>query len=409
MRKDLSWLGARLAIDGDFVVAIPYGSGHIHDTFAATYALREAASPPDGHGGGDPGASGAVATHVSSPAGEATAGREAGAVHRRFIHQRLNGDVFADPAALIDNIARVTRHIHAKLIAEGAADVDRRVLQLVPTRDGADFVIDEAGDYWRTFAFVEGATTYDVVATPGQAFEVARAFGAFQRQLADLPPPPLAVTIPGFHDTPERLAAFERAAGADACGRAAGAAEEIRALRAQAPLAGTLQRLQHDGALPLRIAHNDTKINNVLIDDETGEGLCVIDLDTVMPGLALDDFGDLVRTGTCFAREDDRDLSKAVVQLPIFEALVRGYLGAAAGFLAPAEIANLVLAGKVMTYETALRFLTDHLRGDSYFRIHHEGHNLDRARVQLALLDSITAHEEAMQEIVDAAAAEVGC
>jgi hypothetical protein len=393
MRKDLSWLGAWLAIDGDFVAAVPYGSGHINDTFAATYALRKRASPPDRHAGG------------SSDAGGA--GGDANLVHRRFIHQRINGDVFADPAALMDNAARVTRHIHAKLIAEGAADIGRRVLQLVPSRDGADFVIDEAGDYWRTFAFIEGATTYDVVATRGQAFEVARAFGAFQQQLADLPPPPLAVTIPGFHDTPQRLAAFELAVGADAYRRAAGAAEEIRSLQAQAALAGALQRLQHEGALPLRIAHNDTKINNVLIDDETGEGICVIDLDTVMPGLALDDFGDLVRTSTCFAREDDRDLSKAVVQLPIFEGLVRGYLGAAAGFLAPAEVANLVLAGKVMTYETALRFLTDHLRGDTYFRIHHEGHNLDRARVQIALLASLTAHEETMQGIVETAAAEV--
>jgi len=371
VRKDLSWLGVQLVIDGEFLSAVPYGSGHINDTFAASYKTVTAA----------------------------------GTVRRRYIHQRINREVFKDPAALMDNVARVTRHIRAKLESAGAADIDRRVLSLVPTRDGVDYVIDADGEYWRTYLFIEQATTYDVVETAAQAREVARAFGAFQRQVTDLAPPPLVDTIPDFHNTPVRLEAFRRAVESDVVDRAAGVVDEIQRLEAYAPLADSLLSLFRQGLLPLRVAHNDTKINNVMIDDDTGEGVCVIDLDTVMPGLALDDFGDLVRTSTCFAREDDRDLSHVVVELPIFDALAQGYLEAAGDFLTDTEVDSLVLSGKLMTYECALRFLTDHLQGDAYFRVHHEGHNLDRARVQLALLDSIVAHEGEMESIVARAAA----
>ena len=191
-------------------------------------------------------------------------------------------------------------------------------------------------------------------------------------------------------------------------GRVAGAAEEIRRLEGFSSLADAILSLVRQGQVPLRVAHNDTKINNVMIDDETGKAVCVIDLDTVMPGLALDDFGDLVRTSICFAKEDDRDLSKVQVELPLFEGLVHGYLEATGELLTDAEIDSLVLAGKLMTFECALRFLSDHLQGDTYFRVHHEGHNLDRARVQIALLDSIVRHESTMQKIVSRAANRVG-
>jgi len=371
VREDLAWLAERFTIDGDFVAAVPYGSGHINDTFAATYAMR---------GPGPP--------------------------RRRFIHQRINREVFRDPAALMDNVARVTRHIRDKLLAAGEHDLERRVLSLVPTREGADYLVDDDGEYWRTYLFIEGATTHDIVETPAQAREVARAFGRFQRRLADLPGPPLVATIPGFHDTPRRLQALRAAVARDAAGRAADVAEEIDRLEAYARLAGALQSLVRQGAIPLRVAHNDTKINNVMIDGETGEGICVIDLDTVMPGLALDDFGDLVRSSVCYAKEDERDLSRIRVEVPLFEALARGYLDAAGSFLVAAEIDNLVRAGELMTYECALRFLTDHLDGDIYFRVHHEGHNLDRARAQLALLDGLVAREGELQEIVARAAAE---
>ena len=370
MSKDLSWLGARLAIDGEFVAAVAYGSGHINETFAATYEMRDA-----------------------------------GAHRRRFIHQRINGDIFTDPAALMGNLARVTRHIRARLEGQGAHDVDRRVLTLIGTRDGADFVIDDRGDYWRTFSFIEGAATFDVVETADQARQVGRAFGNFQRQLIDLGAPPLAYTIPDFHNSPRRLEVFRGAVEQDVCNRAAAVRQEIQRVEHHADLADRLLRLQRAGAIPVRVVHNDTKINNVLIDDKTGEGMCVIDLDTVMPGLVADDFGDLVRTSTCFAREDDRDLSRVEVELPIFEALATGYLSAAASFLDGAEIDSLILGGQLMTYEMVLRFLGDHLAGDSYFRIHREGHNLDRARVQIALLESLVAHEDEMRSIVAAAAA----
>ena len=274
MQKDLSWLGDQFVIDGDFISAVPYGSGHINETFAASYATA------------------------------------AGGRRRRYIHQRINHQVFRDPAALMRNVARVTRHIRAKLEAEAAGEIDRRVLTLVPTRDGADYLVDEDGGYWRTYLFIERAATFDVVEAPEQAREVARAFGEFQQQLTDLGPPSLVDTIPGFHDTPRRLEAFRHAVANDVAGRVAGADEEIRRLESFAPLADTVLSLVRQGLVPLRVAHNDTKINNVMIDDATGKAVCVIDLDTVMPGLALDDFGDLVRTSVCFAKEDDRDLSK---------------------------------------------------------------------------------------------------
>lgn len=370
MREDLGLVVAGFAIDGELVSAVPYGSGHINDTFAATY----------------------------ENAGE----------RRRYVHQRINQEVFRDPAGLMDNVARVTRHVRDKLAVAGIEEVDRHVLTLVPTRDGADYLVDEEGEYWRTYDFIEGAATYDVVETPAQAREVARAFGRFQRQLSDLGGPPLVETIPGFHDTPARRDALRRAVAADVADRVAAAAEEIRRFEAYAPLADALLSLVRAGRVPLRIAHNDTKINNVLIDESSGEGLCVIDLDTVMPGLALDDFGDLVRTSVCFAREDDRDLSKVRVEMPLFDSLAAGYLETAGAFLNAAEVDSLVLAGKLMTYECGLRFLADHLSGDTYFRVRREGHNLDRARVQLALLDSIVSHEEEMRASVARAAAAVG-
>ena len=369
---DLSWLGKQLEIDGEFISAVAYGSGHINETFAATYEM------------------GAV--------GKGTETRQC-----RFIHQRINSNIFKDPTTLMCNLARVTQHIRGKLEAQGEEDLERRVLTLISTRDNIDWVIDERGNYWRTFQFIEGATTFDVVETVDQAREVGYAFGEFQSQLIDLGPPQLAFTIPDFHNTRERLRAFQEAVERDVCNRAASVCDEISRIDHYVDSVDDLLKLQRAGEIPLRVVHNDTKINNVLIDDETGKGLCVIDLDTVMPGLVADDFGDLVRTSSSFAREDERNLSKVVVELPIFEALVIGYLSASGSFLTDSEVDSLVIGSKLMTYEQALRFLADHLAGDTYFRIHREAHNLDRARVQIALLDSIVAHENEMRSIVDLA------
>ncbi|MDP6687046.1 MAG: aminoglycoside phosphotransferase family protein [Acidobacteriota bacterium] len=367
---DLSWLGKQLEIDGEFISAVAYGSGHINETFVATYEMRAV--------------------------GKGTETRQC-----RFIHQRINTNIFKDPATLMCNLARVTKHIRGKLEAQGEDDLERRVLTLISTRDNIDWVIDERGNYWRTFQFIEGATTFDVVETVDQAREVGHAFGEFQSQLIDLGPPQLAFTIPDFHNTRERLSAFKEAVERDVCNRAASVRDEISRVDHYVDLVDDLLKLQRAGEIPLRVVHNDTKINNVLIDDETGKSLCVIDLDTVMPGLVADDFGDLVRTSSSFAREDERNLSKVVVELPIFEALVIGYLSASGSFLTDSEVDSLIVGSKLMTYEQALRFLADHLTGDTYFRIHREAHNLDRARVQIALLDSIVAHEDEMRSIVD--------
>jgi aminoglycoside phosphotransferase (APT) family kinase protein len=230
-----------------------------------------------------------------------------------------------------------------------------------------------------------------------QAFKAARAFGEFQRQLADLPAPRLHDTIPDFHHTPKRFAALEAAIRADAAGRAKLARAEIDFALAHQPMT----RVLLEANLPERVTHNDTKFNNVMLDEATGEGICVIDLDTVMPGLALYDFGDMVRTTTSPAKEDERDLTKVTMQFPMFEALVRGYLAAAGGFLTPAEKQRLAFSGKLITFEIGIRFLTDYLAGDVYFKVHRDGHNLDRCRTQFKLVESIAQQEDAMNKLVE--------
>jgi Ser/Thr protein kinase RdoA (MazF antagonist) len=257
--------------------------------------------------------------------------------------------------------------------------------------------VDAGGETWRAYRFIENARTYDAVTSAEQAFQAARAFGRFQQQLASLPPPRLHETIPDFHHTPKRFAALEQAIAADAKGRAALARAEIEFARSRQSIAGVLL----GAGLPERITHNDTKFNNVLLDDTTGEAVCIIDLDTVMPGLALYDFGDMVRTTTSPAAEDEQDLSKVTLKFPLFEALVRGYLESAGGFLTPAEKQHLAFSGKLITFETGIRFLADYLAGDTYFKVHREGHNLDRCRTQFKLVESIERQEEQMNRTVE--------
>ncbi len=355
-------------IDGDPVEATPLGHGHINDTFVATYRR---------------------------------AGRSV-----RYVHQRINSHVFKDPAAVMDNIARVTQHIRAKLLAASVPDVERRVLTLVPTRNGGTFHRTADGDYWRTYPFIENAHVCDVVETSEQAYQAGLAFGRFQQQLSDLPLPRLAETIPHFHDTPERFARLEQAILRDTVNRVAGAKPEIEFALRHKKMTGTLLDLLARGAIPERIAHNDTKFNNVMLDDATGEALCVLDLDTVMPGLVLYDFGDMVRTATCVCAEDETDLSKVRMEMPMFEALTRGYLAAVGNVLNAAEKRHLASAGKLMTFEVGIRFLTDHLEGDGYFKVHRPAQNLDRCRNQFALVKSITEQEEAMNRVVERVAAE---
>ena len=356
---DVRSISQNFAIAGNFLGAAPYGTGHINDTYCATY---------DRHG-----------------------------VPIRYIHQRMNPAIFKNPPALMENVRRVTEHLHRKLA--GRPDADRRALTLVPARDGRLFFQDEAGNYWRTYLFIEGARTYDAVESTTQAFQAAKAFGEFQEDLADLPPPPLYVTLPGFHDTSKRFAAFEQAVAADAAGRVRLAEPEIEFVRRRQPIADVLLELHRQGEIPERTTHNDTKLNNVMLDDATHEGICVIDLDTVMPGLALYDFGDMVRTTTNPALEDERDLSKVRMLMPMYQALLRGYLAAAGHFLNRVERQHLAFAGKLITLEIGLRFLTDFLMGDVYFKVHREAHNLDRCRTQFKLVESIESQEPAMNEL----------
>jgi hypothetical protein len=344
---------------GKFLHAQPHGSGHINETYCVSFAQ--------------------------------TSGQ------MRYILQRINHNIFKNPVALMENIQRVTTHLNGKL--NGKCDRHRRVLTLIPTRDGAAFWRDAQGNYWRAYHFIENARTYDGVESPRQAFEAAKAFGQFQKMLADLPAPRLHDTIPDFHHTPKRFAALEKAIETDACNRAARSSPEIEfALRHKA-LTGVLLDLN----LPERVTHNDTKFNNVMLDDSSGEGICVIDLDTVMPGLALYDFGDMVRTATSPAKEDEQDLSRVEMQFPMFEALVRGYLASAADFLTPGEKRHLTFSGKLITFEIGIRFLTDFLAGDTYFKVHRESHNLDRCRTQFKLLESIERQEDQMNRVVESA------
>jgi aminoglycoside phosphotransferase (APT) family kinase protein len=299
----------------------------------------------------------------------------------------------------MENVRRVTEHIRGKLDAAG--DITRRVLTIVPARDGRLFHLDAEGNYWRTFVFIEKARTFEAVETTEQAFQAAKEFGRFQKQLVDLPQPRLFDTIPDFHNTPKRFAALEQAIAADAANRAAACKSEIDFALRRKPLAAVLLDLNAQGEIPERTTHNDTKFNNVMLDEATGEALCVIDLDTVMPGLALYDFGDMVRTTTSPAEEDERDLSKVEMQMPMYEALLRGYLSAAGEFLNRAEKEHLAFSGKLITFEQGVRFLADHLAGDAYYKIHRENHNLDRCRTQFKLVESIERQEAEMNRLAE--------
>lgn len=362
MKHNVQAVAAQFVLYGDFVSARPYGSGHINDTYAVTM--------------------------------------DQSGVPVRYIFQRINHQVFKDPVGLMENVERVTRHIHHKLEEMNAPQASRRALSVVPTRDGRSVYRDPAGNYWRVYLFVENAATYDVIETPEQAYQAARAFGEFQKYLVDLPGGRLNETIPDFHNTPKRYHAFAEALARDVAGRAADAQAEIAFVQAREAMTHVLVDLHRQKKIPERVTHNDTKLNNVMLDNETNKGICVIDLDTVMPGLVLYDFGDLVRTSTSPAAEDERDLSKVEMQMPMFEALARGYVESAGDFLTQAELDYLAFSGKLITFEIGLRFLTDYLQGDVYFKVHREGHNLDRCRTQFRLVQCIEEQEEAMNALV---------
>ena len=329
-----------------------------------------------------------------------TATYDQGGMRVRYIHQKINQNVFRNPDQVMENVLRVTTHIRRKLEEARANYVTRRVLTIVPTRDGRPYYRDQSGDYWRSFVFIEGVQTYETVETPRQAFQAARAFGQFQQQLVDLRGR-LHDTIPEFHNTRKRFDALISAAEKDRYNRAQSARAEIDFALTQEKIVDVILKALASGRIPERVTHNDTKFNNVMLDTASGEAMCVVDLDTVMPGCALYDFGDMVRTATSPTLEDELDLANVRMRMPMFKELARGYLETAGTFLTKAERAHIAFAGRLITFTIGIRFLTDYLSGDTYFRVHRPAHNLDRCRTQFKLVQSIERQQEAMQKFVD--------
>lgn len=355
-------IAAAFQCPGIYLGEEPYGSGHINDTYRVVYEQ-------DGQ-----------------------------KVH--YIHQRINHTIFKNVPGLMENIGHVTRHQRKKFEEADSSDLDRRVLTLIPTVDGEDFYQDVNGDYWRTYVFIEDAVGVDVIENTDQAYEAAKAFGEFQCQLADLPGR-LHETIPNFHHTRSRFDTLKEAVAADIHGRADDVKEEIAFAMEREEIVDRVIKLMASGEIPERVTHNDTKLNNVLIDTGTGKGMCVIDLDTVMPGSVLYDFGDMIRTTTNQAAEDEQDLSRVEMNIDYFEALVKGYLETASGFLTGREIELLAFSGRLITFETGLRFLTDYLQGDVYFKTHREGQNIDRCRKQFKMVESMERQADKMQRVVE--------
>jgi hypothetical protein len=361
--RQLQEISRQFQIYGEILHAETLKIGHINETYSATY--------------------------------------DQGGMRVRYIHQKINKNVFKQPLAVMENVMRVTTHLGRKLQAQNVRSLTRRSLIVIPTRDGKSYFRNGDGEFWRTFVFIEGIETFESVQSPEQALQAGRAFGEFQRLLVDLPGGRLVETIPGFHDTRKRFTAFQQAAQSDHYNRAKDARPEIEFALKQEPIVDVILDAMAKGKIPERITHNDTKFNNVLLDTVTGEAMCVVDLDTVMPGCALYDFGDMVRTTTSPTLEDEPDLSKVKMQMPMFRKLAEGYLSSAGHFLTRAEKAAIAFSGKLITFEIGLRFLTDFLSGDTYFRIHRPDHNLDRCRTQFKLVESIERQEAAMQKYAD--------
>ena len=347
-------------IDGRFLECIPCGNGHINDTYRVAFEKD----------------------------GEVS----------RYSLQHMNRAVFEDPVSLMNNILQVTAFLKEKIKAQGG-DPQRETLDFLCAEDGKPYFIDSYGEYWRAYHFIEDAYALEEISRPQDFYESAVAFGHFQKMLANFPADALTETIAGFHDTRSRFTAFQKAVEQDVCHRAADVAEEIRFVQERYDVACILGDMQAEGKLPLRVTHNDTKSNNVLIDSATGKGLCVIDLDTVMPGLAVNDFGDSIRFGASTGAEDEKDLSRISCDMDLYDIYTKGFLEGCGDTLTNTEIESLPIGAKVMTYECGMRFLTDYLSGDTYFKIDYPTHNLDRARTQFKLVWDMEQKWEKMKEI----------
>ncbi len=315
---------------------------------------------------------------------------------RKYILQRINTSVFKHPEQVMHNVEAVATHMAKRLRAEGIADPSAMTPALVSTRSGQSFLRDDKDAYWRMFHFIESGRVYDIVTDAKHAYEVGRGLGRFQSLVSDLPPDALYDTLPGFHHTPIYLKEYNNAVNADAVARVPGAGTEIEFANERRAMASALTDLMDAGEIPVRVVHNDPKVNNVLIHSVTREAVCMLDLDTVKPGIVHFDFGDCVRSAANPAGEDAKDLASVAIDMALFEAVAGGYLREAGVFLTKKELATLPLSVKVITFELGLRFLADYLRGDTYFKIRYPTHNLHRARVQFRLLTSIESAEGRM-------------
>lgn len=345
-------------VDGKVVEYVPFGNGHINDTRLVTM---------------DNGV--------------------------QYVLQRINKNVFKRPDLLMENYVGVTKFIRNKIENMGG-DPLREVLNAIPAQDGKPFVIDEEGQYWRLLVYVTESMSYDKVERPEQFYESAVSFGDFQYMLRDYPAHTLHETIVNFHNTPDRYRQLMDAIEANAAGRLDEVGAEIEFAKARREFANTLENAHKEGRLPLRVTHNDTKLNNILFDINTGRPLCVVDLDTIMPGYSVNDFGDSIRFGATTALEDETDLSKVNFDISLYELYVKGFIEGAKGGLTEGELEMLPIGAIMMTFECGMRFLADYLNGDTYFRVHRPSHNLDRCRNQFKLVADMEQHLDEMKAIV---------
>ena len=316
-----------------------------------------------------------------------------------YVLQRVNSNVFKDPAGVMDNIFGVTEYLRNVIRREGG-DPDRETLSYIKTKSGCNYFEDSEGEPWRCYNFIPDSVCYQLVEEPEQFYQSGSSFGHFLKQLCDYPASKLNETIPDFHNTVKRFGAFQVALKRDLKNRAASCRPEIDFALAREKDCGVLVEQQDAGILPLRVTHNDTKLNNILFDEKTGKGLCIIDLDTIMPGLAANDFGDSIRFGAATAEEDEPNLDLMHFDISLYELYVKGYLEETKDVLTEAEIGSLPWGARLMTLECGIRFLTDYLQGDTYFKTDYPEHNLIRARTQFRLVDEMEQQFERMQEIV---------
>ncbi|HIZ16451.1 MAG TPA: aminoglycoside phosphotransferase family protein [Firmicutes bacterium] len=362
MNCDFKSIISQFQIDGNFIKAEAYGCGHINDTYAVYLD-------------------------------------KAGAVYRVLL-QRINSNIFSDVDGLMNNILGVTSYLREKIAARGG-DPDRETLTVIKTKDGAPYYKDAEGGCWRVYVFIEDTITLQSARTNDDLISCGSAFGGFLRDLADYKAETLAEVIPDFHNTPKRMEALKKAIAEDKMGRAASVKDEIDFALARNELASKITDALSAGTIPLRVTHNDTKLNNTLVDAETQECICVIDLDTVMPGSALYDYGDAIRFSASTGAEDETDLTKVNFDLGLFEAFTKGYIEASGGSLTNGEMSLMPTAAMIMTFECGIRFLTDYLEGDTYFKIHRPNHNLDRCRTQFKLVADMEMKYNDMESVVE--------